>query len=52
MALARQTSPATAAQVASLFTGRGAAKRVEEILEMLAMLGQANVGEDGRYVGM
>lgn len=47
-ALAEQPSPVTAEQVARSF-GRAQTKRVAELLDTLATLGQARATEDGRY---
>jgi len=51
-ALAAMDGPADLPTVAAAFKGKRTQKRlgeIEEILDMLVMLGQAVEGEDGRY---
>ena len=53
-ALAAFGRPASAAEVAAAFAGPAGRKRVAAVRELLATLvalGQAGVGEEGRYVG-
>jgi hypothetical protein len=49
-ALDQQPEPATAQQLAKTFK-RAQTKRITEILETLAAMGQARQDEDGRYAG-